>query len=255
MRRNRAIAFLHWREIEVAARGGRVLDVSVLPAEWNEKGLDGVEVKSRSQLDFSRRVAERRFVLAATGRQNLFTFEDQLSNENAAEDNQQTTSIDEDYDDSNTAATFSESLLHQSSFTDPATPRPTYRSMSSSTPSSVSSAGQHSAQASRSSSYHFSVPPAPPPIYCHATQDCPSVHGSDPFYLPSIFHLVGLNLRMSLLLPSDKPHRGIRAWMGTAALVGFVFITGMICGGQQAGALGVLWKEVWKGGARQVTRW
>ena len=65
IRRNKTIAFLEWREIEVAATGGMLLEINNLPSDWAEKAYEEGEKKAQLHLDFSRRVAERRTMLAA----------------------------------------------------------------------------------------------------------------------------------------------------------------------------------------------
>lgn len=71
----------------------------------------------------------------------------------------------------------------------------------------------------------------------------------DPFHLPSLLHLVGLNLRLSLLPPpvlaAGAKARGAGAWLGTAVLFSAIFLAGVACGSGRAGGL---CKEVWKSG-------
>ncbi|GAA5819981.1 hypothetical protein JCM11491_000643 [Sporobolomyces phaffii] len=64
--RSRAVTFLEWREVEVAARGHEQVGLDALDAAWGEQvvAIEGAERSGgRRGLDFSRRVAERRKLL------------------------------------------------------------------------------------------------------------------------------------------------------------------------------------------------
>lgn len=81
----------------------------------------------------------------------------------------------------------------------------------------------------------------------------------DPFHLPSLLHLVGLNLRLTLLpRQSDNGRQDFKAhgsrWtlIGTAAFVGFVWFTGFFCG--KSGGIGGAFREVLRTGVVALVR-
>lgn len=232
IRRNRTTAFLEWREVEVAARGGTLLEIDQLPSEWGEKAVEEGEKKAQLQLDFSKRVAERRAVLEAK------RVEEAGSQEARSEGGDD----DGHLHLSTSTSSLSDLLLRRSSLADPTTPRCSQRP--SSLPSSQSSAQSNPDEMDIAGSYFPSPPPYP--------TSHPSLLESDPFHLPSLLTLVGVNFRLALLPPpatgqAEKQRRGVAGWVGTAALLSAVFLAGMVCGG---GRVGGVWREVWRGGVR-----
>ena len=223
-----AIRFLEWREIQVSARGGRFRSLDNWPEVGEfERIVEEGEQAAQLGLDFSRRVAERREELAgatrgtdAGSRVEQFAFEFDR-NLNHARHNSDSHSIRSDSPDRDDLA-----RTYRAAQTDPTTPRCSQRSpplfpLPSSGPSS-------------SSSYF----PLTPPVLLAPT--------ADPFHLPSLLHLVGLNLRLALLPPpvlaNDEKVRG--SWIGTAAIFSMLFLAGVAVGTGKAGGL---WREAWKG--------
>ncbi|KPV75283.1 uncharacterized protein RHOBADRAFT_49653 [Rhodotorula graminis WP1] len=212
-------AFLEWREVEVAARassGSSAREDSVveLPEVWGERVLDDVEEgggTGRRMLDFSRRVAERRRVLgrrAACGTRGA---------------------VHEDGDDGDVLAASDDEGEHvgerdtgAASFaTEPMTPRCAHRpllspittrsapvptdsyfpavaaSTSSTSPVDPLALSTHSLAPSTTNSTSSGAPSS-----ALAASSVLVLPSADPFHLPSLLHLVGLNLRLAVFAPS-----------------------------------------------------
>lgn len=220
----------------MAATGGMLLEINNLPSDWAEKAYQEGEKKAQLHLDFSRRVAERRTMLAARRVEEAGS---QEARSEAGDD-------DGHLGPSTSTSSLSDLLLSRSSLTDPTTPRCSHRPFSI-PPSSQSSVNSNLEEMDLTGSYFASSPPS----YVYSTKP-ELVVGSDPFHLPSLLSLVGVNIRLALLPPpatgqAEKHRRGVAGWVGTAALLSAVFLAGMVCGG---GRVSGVWREVWRGGAR-----
>lgn len=226
IRRNRAIAFLDWREVELAARGGAVWDAEKLMREGRDAPVNEGERRDQIGLDFSRRVGERREVLkkpVSHIRDNDVAFF---------------------LDSSPASPPQSFSRAADSSFaSEPATPKcsqrylPSNSSNSSSADSLLSPIRQDMDLAS---SYFGTSALAEAG---DAARGSDNLRVIDPFHLPSLMSLVGLNLRLHLLPPpitagvgvNEKSGGGTRSWMGTAMLFSALFVAGFVCGSQRVG--------------------
>ncbi|GAA5924649.1 hypothetical protein JCM1841_006376 [Sporobolomyces salmonicolor] len=309
LRKARAITFLEWREVEVAARGCEVQEVERLPESWKERRFEGVESEDdlegggsggRRALDFSKRVAERRKALrakeAVAGRSRTTV--------NEANDEDVLDETDDDEADAQSGG--GATGRRRSSFADPATPKcaqrllPVFSSISNSTSSSASTSPKEALQADDEFDPGYFPPyPAvslrpssisPPPSSLPPDNGLSSsaavsetssslassllvLRGTDPFYLPSLLHLVGLNLRLALFHPASSASRaGSRwprkdtlasrdagrlermdggpgegkdkiarssaaSWWRTATIMGFVFTAGIVVGVQVSEAM------------------
>ncbi|GAA6062202.1 hypothetical protein JCM10212_006483 [Sporobolomyces blumeae] len=137
-RRIRALSFLEWREVEVAARGIEPTSVESLPIEWQEKevgkveGLGGEQGKGvRRALDFSKRVAERRSILKGrrSPRPDRRSVEDRFEDEVDREADVLDNSSDEDDrgEPGGIALDRRTTLGNSSSSQEPTTPKPGFR--------------------------------------------------------------------------------------------------------------------------------
>ncbi|GAA5904270.1 uncharacterized protein JCM6883_006430 [Sporobolomyces salmoneus] len=233
VRRARAETFLEWREVEVAARGVEPVEIEFLPKEWEEKAVEceGTGKGGRRGLDFSKRVAERR---KALGRPSSTPDEPETRRIVPDEEEDDGDVLDMKEDDHRRPSV--------SSAQDPTTPKPSFRHLPStfaplSTPtptSSSSSSNESSSSSNRTSSssarspspsYFPPFPAAPlsasivslPSTASDLTDSSKSSTASivllrtcDPFHLPSLLHLVGLNLRLALFR-SDVPRGDTRS--------------------------------------------
>ena len=282
LRRARAETFVEWREIEVSARGIVPISIEALPQEWQEKGIEKEETDrvERRALDFSKRVAERRKSLIDAASSNRHEDEEEVED-------------DEDVLDMSDDEGVSDRRQSRSTTQDPTTPKPCYRHLPTSfaplaTPTPESSRGSSSDSSSSpdkptpatpwnstarppSPSY---FPPYPRAPLSSSILSIPSVatsqsegssiallRTSDPFHLPSLLHLVGLNLRLALFRPSEPAQdfgsecpstqpsnlgRGKGSWRKGFAVFGLVFAAGVVAGIQvvdrldRAGGVGVL---------------
>lgn len=277
LRQLAARAFLEWREVEIAAAAnGPSRDFSTaepradLPSEWGETLLEdergafqGSGINARKGLDFSRRVAERRQALqasAAPPRRGVSSLE------------QSQTQEDEAAGAPITASTTRESTISSAYWTDPTTPRCIQRGLPALAGGtagataldrtggegyfpSTSSAGVpwlDSASEFASSSMEETQQPttAPRPL---SPTSLVYLSPADPFHLPSLIHLVGLNLRLAFDPPcaparsaassapadeekavegtgSSSTSTSIWSWWRTAATVGLVFAAGVAIG-------------------------
>lgn len=286
LRARRARAFLEWRDVEVAASGAGAGESCRVPEEWGEKMLEQEEHggSGRRMLDFSRRVAERRRVLARRALSSATKDEAALSASHNEEDDGDVlaTSDDEreladehDADDRAGASSFA---------TDPMTPRCTQRPLLSplatrsggvparsdsyfpplddpTSPADALASSTHSlaTTASSSSSGNTSSRSTRTSLGASSLLVLPS---ADPFHLPSLLHLVGLNLRLAVFAPSftsppgssagsaasaageksdaesareghearERPDRPQWTWWRAAAVVGLVFAAGVAVG-------------------------
>ncbi|GEM07554.1 hypothetical protein Rt10032_c03g1571 [Rhodotorula toruloides] len=301
LRKERARAFLEWREVEVAARGVQVRGIETLPAEWGEEAYlwtsgeesdgDGGEGRlggNRTGLEFSKQVAVRRQALskAATAATSSLQVE---SSENEDDGDVLAASDDEDEHDSPTRD-HHDSL--GSSFTnDPLTPRCRDRELPvplASVATAVLGAETPRTGGDADEGY-FPRYCSPSPVRSHAiphpddavdssTSSLQSSNASgasilvlpssDPFHLPSLLHLVGLNLRLSVFAPALTPStssasaasvdsaseddscskrgecretrrasRGGWGWLRTTAVLSLVFAAGIAVGTQIAAAV------------------
>ncbi|GAA5908666.1 hypothetical protein JCM5296_006005 [Sporobolomyces johnsonii] len=239
LRKARAITFLEWREVEVAARGCEVKEVEELPEKWKERRFEGIEREDeleggtgggRRALDFSKRVAERR---------KAFRAKEAVAGPSPATVDQVDDGdvLDEtDDDEADAQSGGGATAWRRSSFADPTTPKcaqrslPVFSSTSTSTSSSASPSPEDALQADDESNPGY-FPPyplaslapssiSPPPSSLAPSVDLsnsttlsePSsslatsllvLRGTDPFHLPSLLHLVGLNLRLALFHPAS----------------------------------------------------
>lgn len=262
LRRLAVQTFLEWRDIEIAAHGGPLLDSLVtIPATWGEQlledGDEGVRPRSgrsgkRLRLDFSKQAAERRRILQASSRDALrdprevLTYNGGFRPETGEpEDTTEGAPI--------TATTTRESTLTASYWTDPTTPRCMQRALPRPTLSGSPSISES----------YFPANGAPwatspsraddqPAAVAHPRPGSPTpkiaaqllhLSSADPFHLPSLIRLVGLNLRLvfgsaSVLPVTSAVHTKDEAsaattnvtWWRTLATVGLVFATGMALG-------------------------
>ncbi|GAA5849616.1 hypothetical protein JCM8547_000512 [Rhodosporidiobolus lusitaniae] len=299
LRDERAKQFLQWREVEVAARGGQGKKEVDL-RRWGETEFE-LSRGGRGDVDFSKRVAERRREIE----QDAATFSSPAEHEEddgdvlaSDSEDEHPSSVDEDAAHSRSrghAATRSGGTARNSFSTsstsasmDPTTPRVSYRPLagfsSFSAPNGSSSSGN----------FPYSPPslPSTQPIFSGSDDPLASSTSSlsstrsgastpttassifllpatsvDPFHLPSLLHLVGLNLRLAFFAPSfgngapssassfaasEKQHvgEGERAkklhrtsssssagwgmWVGAAAVVGLAFAAGLAIGASAA---------------------
>ncbi|GAA5885658.1 hypothetical protein JCM6882_007515 [Rhodosporidiobolus microsporus] len=321
LRRERARQFIEWREVEVAARGARVGAVEDLPREWEEKAMrskgEDEQGGGRREIDFSKRVAERRRALGAGGvaaasraekvehddDDVLASSSDEDEGDEEAEDDP---SAGHSYVGGTARNSFSYSYTSAASM-DPTTPRVSHRPLAAF--SAFDDAGVDPAASSSNGTGSGYFPPFPPPPSSddapHLSASFTSSSGSggtfstfsgpssamaassilllplaasDPFHLPSLLHLVGLNLRLAVFSPSfsaaQSPHAsamwewqdaqreqregeprrerekgaggrgkvggGWGTWIGAAAVVGLVFAAGVAVGAQagDGGSLG-----------------
>lgn len=244
LRARRARAFLEWRDVEVAASGAGAGESCRVPEEWGEKMLEQEEHggSGRRMLDFSRRVAERRRVLARRALSSATKDEAALSASHNEEDDGDVlaTSDDEreladehDADDRAGASSFA---------TDPMTPRCTQRPLLSplatrsggvparsdsyfpplddpTSPADALASSTHSlaTTASSSSSGNTSSRSTRTSLGASSLLVLPS---ADPFHLPSLLHLVGLNLRLAVFAPSFTSPPGSSAGSAASAAGG-----------------------------------
>ncbi|KAM0787602.1 hypothetical protein ACM66B_003670 [Microbotryomycetes sp. NB124-2] len=290
IRKLKALSFLEWREVEVAARGHQLAKIESLPVEWNETAAascDGSMTGDRGkdgEIEFSKRVAERRIALAARNRTEVASTRLHLSAETAgavaASDSPvppprrrdtltATRDADSDrgegeHDQARGPTGRSGDYFNQpqsSSLTELAatTPRPAPLSLSSSSTTTTRSSLNPTAS-------HGVGSPLLQESFVLSGVSSPSnsmmlLHSGDPFHLPSLLHLVGLNIRLALLPASLRPRHPawrafdehgaaeqgcggngksfddrdsvgtrLRQWFSTAALFGLVFVAGMVCG-------------------------
>lgn len=261
------MCFLEWREIEIAARGassrrgdGGRWEVTDLPSEWEERPLEQKErgegttrrqEQLEKELEFSRRVAERRKELRGCRPRRAVAEERPFDEAEQGDD-----------EASNLSDTLSVPLtrpppqLGSSLFSDVATPRcPPSSSFHQRFPFPLAplapSTGSLSSSAHSAHSGFFTATSDPLPAFPSSslassssslvlTQSAAAV---DPFHLPSLLQLVGLNIRMSLLPTvnevemdvgdekegSRRGSRG-RSWIGTAAVLSVVFLAGALVG-------------------------
>ncbi|BGP15796.1 hypothetical protein JCM10213v2_003785 [Rhodosporidiobolus nylandii] len=283
LRRERAKQFCEWREVEVAARGAVMGRVKDLPEAWGESALEVEE--GRREVDYSRRVAERRAALATSPsrispasaeRQSAFQDDaDVLADSDDEADEGFGSPVSSERYERGRSSTARNSFSLSSM--DPTTPRVSHRTLpplgvtaldgsgyfpsfppppstSSAPPSedplatsfvSASSSGVDSSAAASSASTASSI------LFLPGAS-------SDPFHLPSLLHLVGLNLRLAVLSPSfaspplsptasvsgsgseeKKPRAAAErasgwSWARTAAVFGLVFAAGVVVGVQAA---------------------
>ncbi|BGP39729.1 hypothetical protein JCM10450v2_003698 [Rhodotorula kratochvilovae] len=204
LRRSRARAFLEWREVEIAASSASfALGTDTawdLLAAWGETALSAEEGArgGRRALDFSKRVAERRRALSLRG--------DGHGRAHAAEEDDHgdvLAASDDDDDDQG------EEVARASFATDPMTPR-----CGSSRPLHSPLAARRAPAPAAVDSY---FPPQPgsdalsSSVASLSSTSASSSGGAgsvlvlpsaDPFHLPSLLHLVGLNLRLAVFAPS-----------------------------------------------------
>ncbi|KAM0752396.1 hypothetical protein T439DRAFT_207158 [Meredithblackwellia eburnea MCA 4105] len=278
IRRNRAISFLEWREIEIAARGQTSYSIENLPVEWDDRAIDEGEHRDQLRLDFSKRVAERRRELLA-GKSGSGDMEDldrtfvlpplPAATDGGLRDFSPSSASEERH--LRSESPFEDAVEPRSFISDPMTPKCSQR------PLPLSSSSLSSRSASRDNSHHqqqrqqqphhqqlssshislFSSSPSFPESSFGIDSLLSSSLLDDPFHLPSLLHLVGLNLRLSLLpspvLAATGPWKtkGVVSWLGTAAMVSVLFLAGYVCGTGQAK---VAWKEVWRVGRFAVGR-
>ena len=277
-----ALVFLEWREVEIAAAAAAVANGSSrelstaepradLPSEWGETLLEDergasrdMGTNTRKALDFSRRVAERRRALQASA--------PATQSRGIADLEQTETETQEDEAEGApiTASTTRESTTSSAYWTDPTTPRCIQRGLPSFAGGvggattvdragggegyfpSTSNAGvpwldSASEFASPSTEEVEQPTSAPRPL---SPTSLVYLSPADPFHLPSLVHLVGLNLRLafdpaaglarsaSSSAATDAEAAGeevakstsVWSWWRTAATVGLVFAAGVAIG-------------------------
>lgn len=305
LRRERARQFAEWREVEIAASGGEGCLEEGLKArleEWGEVEVDLAAVEGgmgRREVDFSRRVAERRKALYPV-RASLAIEDDSddvlASSSDEDDDNDPSSDSDEDgkvglrarrgrgslrrgeeqYTDHSTARNSFSSI---SNSMDPTTPRLSCRPLLQGLSSlSLTNSGAHPPLDPEIGYF----PPSPPTVASPSSSPPSSGRSTptasltassifllpssstDPFHLPSLLHLVGLNLRLALFAPavavvsasppsttrktasesspslysrsrSRHEHRestkaGWGGWVRAAAVLGLVFAAGVAVG-------------------------
>ncbi|KAK4701490.1 hypothetical protein P7C70_g4734, partial [Phenoliferia sp. Uapishka_3] len=260
--RQQILAFMEWREIEVAARGGRVRGMREgergLEDRWGKRGMEALWV-----LEVSRRVGERRNVLNTERRTNGGEREEagwaKISTSYRTESPEMADSNERSNEVQDSGHEFQASYL-----TDPTTPRcaahsPLLFSLSPSTNSFPSPSFPSS-------------PPFPSSPYFQLSSSPTSSHStsllatltSDPFHIPSLLHLVGLNLRLSLMptafASKNKGSNG-GGWIRTLIVFGVVFYAGYAFGGGVASEVGIgnlslkLGGWSWRGLGWRFGRW
>ncbi|KAI5480010.1 hypothetical protein MNV49_001975 [Pseudohyphozyma bogoriensis] len=201
--RNRVIAFLEWREVELAARG---LSFSEVKALRHDALINEGERLQQLGVDFSKRVAERRAILWPAGRPANESYE--LTRDGSRGRPASCSPSPDPY-------------VADSFLTDPTTPRCAQRPLPLSSESSADSFYVQQTMADKGSYFANSATSS---IYGGESLLLPM---ADPFHLPSLLHLVGLNLRLHLLpLPNTtetKERRGLGGWVGTAVFVSAVY--------------------------------
>lgn len=206
----------------MAARGIVPIAVQSLPSAWNDRRLETTQNQEQQELDFSKRVSQRRSTL--TREQMRFPGSGGLNIESPqGEDLWRQKTEPFDY--------FSLS----SQPLDPMTPR-----CSSYNPSQPSSS--HSDAVPTYEANSLFLHPLPRPAVGSrdnfsvlVVQHDPSA--LDPFHLPSFIHLVGLNLRLVFLPNSLRRNDGgnVKTLAGaqpllTLAVVTGAFVIGLFCG-------------------------
>ncbi|SCZ93784.1 BZ3500_MvSof-1268-A1-R1_Chr6-3g08882 [Microbotryum saponariae] len=292
IRRANALAFLDWRDIEIAAVGdtkavspvsddGVGQDAgSTLDTPSSETGAppSRQDIKARrDSLEFSRRVAERRMHLTSTAKRGVtgtrlspiwadlgvssgvFAACGTSSNEDVTPCDPMSGSVSSLGSSSEGAA----QALASTSVLEPDTPKCVSRSLPTFTSPTVGTLDPgHTASPQAAPSGHPANPArarasnGSSKTNAYVSDQLPSPF--DPFHLPALLHLVGLNLRLSLIpwpmqaaqlssedveKQSSSPARhhhshgypssaslGVRSWMSTAVIVGAVFLAGFFCG-------------------------
>lgn len=221
IKRTKVLSFLiNWREVEVAARGIAPISVQSLPSAWNDRQLETTQKQGQQELDFSKRVAQRRSTLT---RDNMHSLGSGGLNIESPQGENLWRQKGEPFD------YFSLS----SQPLDPMTPR--CSSHNSSQPTS-----SHSDAVSTYEANSLFLHPLPRPAVGSrdnysvlVVQHDPST--VDPFHLPSFIHLVGLNLRLAFLPNSLRPNHSSNVKTGaqpllTLAVVTGAFVIGLFCG-------------------------
>lgn len=300
LRKERTRAFVEWREVEVAARGVAVRGIETLPTEWREEAArwtsgeesegEGARGGKRTSLEFSKRVAVRRQALSkgspvptqgVEGSSNTSEDDGDILADSDDEDPHASPSIAERRDSTDTSFT-----------NDPITPRCVQRelpvplaSMSTIVPGCETSPTGGDANEGYFPRYSSPSPARPRSVPHHdgdvdsSTSSLQSstestaasilvLPSSDPFHIPSLIHLVGLNLRLAVLAPAlspavssksgssveaasedeasserDEPQAKRQAgragwgWLRTAASLSLVFAAGIAVGTQIAAAV------------------
>lgn len=274
LEREKVDAFLEWREVEVAARGveqGVVVESAGGGAggggleSWGEElwefggeageGVGARRRREERELGFSRRVGERRAELGLQMARSRGEGEGSYQRQER------------------------EDLLHphqhhpasSSLFTDPTTPRCIDRSALSLPPFSFASLSASTTSSPSLPSFSNTQTPISPSLASSAFGAAPPANPTsvlavpDPFHLPSLLHLVGLNIRLALLPishlsssqssttsppsesekapsspSSDKNlshhHRPSAAgWTAAVLSFGVVFLAGVVVGGGLGG--------------------
>ncbi|BGO91281.1 hypothetical protein NBRC10512_008227 [Rhodotorula toruloides] len=300
LRKERARAFVEWREVEVAARGVNVRAVESLPAEWGEEAVkwtsgeesgeegEGRRGGKRTELEFSKRVAVRRQALSrpVTGATSIA--ESGLS---PVDDDGDVLAASDDEDAHDSPLAEHHDSLGTSFTNEPLTPRCATRDLPVPLASiaTVVLGAETSPTGSATDEGYFPRYSSPSPACSHARPHLDDVlesstsslqssnasgasilvlPSSDPFHLPSLLHLVGLNLRLSVFAPALSPatstgsarsvesaseddaaskgeqgrekrqaSRGGWGWLRTTAVLSLVFAAGIAVGTQIAAAV------------------
>ncbi|BGO99411.1 hypothetical protein NBRC10513v2_003508 [Rhodotorula toruloides] len=295
LRKERARAFVEWREVEVAARGVNVRGVETLPVEWEEEAIrwpsgeesgeegEGRRGGKKTELEFSKRVAVRRQALSRPVTGATSAVEGASS---ATDDDGDVLGASEDEDAHDPPLAEHHDSLGTSFTNDPLTPRCATRDLTVPLASiaTIVLGAETSPTGSATDEGYFPRYPSPSPARSYAPPHLDDVlesstsslqsstasgasilvlPSSDPFHLPSLLHLVGLNLRLSVFAPALSPatssasassvesaseddasskreerrdkcpaSRGGWGWLRTTAVLSLVFAAGIAVGTQ-----------------------
>lgn len=252
LKRQQTRSFLDWREIELASRGERIWTLDELPVEWREVAVVDEPKEAERSLRFSQRVAERRewkLVKEERARSGMKEGQTRFADETEGSDEEEREAREVDEELSARAQRMRRA---SSTYTDPTTPlcRPLpLGTFSSHSASHCSSSPPLDTDCAFNYSYFPTVQSSSTPYYVsdklNAGQGVDKaepgaadmIHAEDPFHFPSLLHLVGLNLRMSLLPTSryrleytNEVGAGSSTlrWVGTVAIFSAVFLAGML---------------------------
>ncbi|BGP31724.1 hypothetical protein JCM10296v2_003498 [Rhodotorula toruloides] len=300
LRKERARAFVEWREVEVAARGITVRGVETLPVEWGEETVrwtsgeesggegEGQRGGKRTELEFSKRVAVRRQTLSRRTTSAPLTAG---PGQSGVDDDGDVLAASDDEEAHDSPAAKHHDSLGTSFTNDPLTPRCVTRDLPVPLASmaTVVLGAETSPTGGDANEGYFPRYSSPSPARSHTAPHLDNVlesstsslqssnasgasilvlPSSDPFHLPSLLHLVGLNLRLSIFAPALSPatssgtassldsaseddassqreerrekrqaSRGGWGWLRTTAVLSLVFAAGVAVGTQIAAAV------------------
>ena len=242
LRTVRVAGFLGWRELELAARGCEGAAVGALPREWGEgpvAGARGWDEKNagRRELDFSKRVAERRASFQLRAYPTADFSASALFGSSSLNEGTVHGSVSFGRPRSPRSPSFDSDASSLRRSVDPTTPRCAQAALPALSP-------DESSRGSRRADEEAGVWLVQADSYFGRSHDLErqgsgatarvGVQGVDPFHLPSLLHLVGLNLRLALLpggpclagevaAKGEAPGGGV-GWLGRGVVVVGVFI-------------------------------